>query len=82
MTLNGKQNIILIHTFTVIHYPDKTSTTALDLRSDAPSQFFVEPATCQLYYWREDTGLISHLSFIGQFEGPYPFFDKEGRLID
>ena len=35
----------------------------------------------QLYEWRDDS-LIAHLSFIGNFDGPYPFYDEHGNLID
>lgn len=70
------------HGVTVSIGPSSSHSVALDLRPGGPSQFFLEPATIQLHHWREDTGLISHLSFIGQFEGPYPFFDAQGRLID
>lgn len=62
--------------------PGSSHAVALDVRPDGPAQFLIEPAACQLHYWREGTGLISHLSFIGQFEGPFPFFDEQGRLID
>ena len=70
------------HGVTASIAPSSSHSVALDVRPDGPSQFVLEPPTCQLHYWREDTGLISHLSCIGQYEGPYPFFDEHGRLID
>ncbi len=70
------------HGVTASIAPSSSHSVALDLRPDGPSQFFVEPPSVQLHYWREDTGLISHLSVIGEFDGPYPFFDAQGRLID
>ncbi len=70
------------HGITASIAPSSSHNVALDLREDGPSAFYLEPPTCQLHYWREDIGLISHLSFIGQFEGPYPFFDEYGKLID
>ena len=70
------------HGVTASIAPSPSHNVALDLREDGPPCFFIEPAACQLHQWREDTGLISHLSFIGEFAGPYPFFDEHGNLID
>jgi hypothetical protein len=53
----------------------------LDLREDAPSAFTLEPPACLLHLWRPGVGLVSHLSYIGSFAGPYPFYE-DGRLID
>ena len=73
---------LLWHGVTASIAPSPSHNVALDLRENAPPRFFIEPAACQLHQWREDTGLISHLSFIGEFAGPYPFFDEHGKLID
>ena len=73
---------LLWHGVTASIAPSLSHSVALDLREGSPASFFIEPAACQLHQWREDTGLISHLSFIGDFAGPYPFFDEHGKLID
>ena len=73
---------LLWHGVTASIAPSLSHSVALDLREGSPPSFFIEPAACQLHQWREDTGLISHLSFIGDFAGPYPFFDEHGKLID
>lgn len=62
--------------------PSPSHSVALDLDPDGPSAFVLEPPACELHHWRADTGLISHMSFIGAYEGPYPFFDSAGRLIE
>lgn len=55
---------------------------ALDLRPDAPSAFVMEPPGLQLHQWLAGTGLVSHIGVIGEFDGPYPFHDPDGKLID
>jgi 3',5'-cyclic AMP phosphodiesterase CpdA len=54
----------------------------LDLDVRAPSCFVMEPPGFQLHWWDEaGRSLVSHTAFIGEFEGPYPFYDGDG-LID
>lgn len=62
--------------------PSHSHATAFDLSEESPPAFMLEPPVCQLHLWRDGVGLVSHLSFIGRFDGPYPFFDAQGRLID
>ncbi len=62
--------------------PSPSHSCALDLRADASHDFVLEPPACELHYWREGTGLVSHLSFIGDYGGRFPFYDAQGRLID
>jgi 3',5'-cyclic AMP phosphodiesterase CpdA len=66
---------------TVSIAPSASHYVALDLSEDSPRDFYLEPPTVQLYEWRDDS-LIAHLSFIGAFDGPYPFYDEHGNLID
>lgn len=54
---------------------------ALDLTDDAKSQFVLEPPGFQLHLWREGAGVVSHIAAIGDFAGPYPFYEG-GKLID
>lgn len=61
--------------------PSPAHQVALDLDRDAPSQFMLEPPGYQLHWWNEHTGLVSHTAVIGDFEGPYPFYEGEA-LID
>ncbi len=66
---------------TVTIAPSSSHNVAFDLQDDSSADFILEPPTLQLHHWRNDT-LISHLSFIGEFDGPHPFYDEEGNLID
>ena len=61
--------------------PSPAHQVALDLDPNAPSAFRMEPPGFMLHWW-SGTGLVSHTATIGQYEGPYPFFDATGRLID
>lgn len=61
--------------------PSPAHQVALDLAPDAPSRFMMEPPGYQLHQWRATTGVVSHTAFIGDFAGPYPFYDG-GKLID
>jgi hypothetical protein len=31
----------------------------------------MEPPACQLHAWSPPTGLVTHTSYIGEFDGPY-----------
>jgi 3',5'-cyclic-AMP phosphodiesterase len=61
--------------------PSPAHQVALDLADDAQSRFVMEPPGFQLHLWREGAGLITHTGAIGDFAGPYPFYEG-GVLID
>jgi 3',5'-cyclic AMP phosphodiesterase CpdA len=61
--------------------PSPAHQVDLDLSPDAPSQFRMEPPAFQLHAWEASSGLVSHTAYIGNFDGPYPFFE-DGGLID
>lgn len=61
--------------------PGTSHQVVLDLRDDAPSRFTLEPPGYLLHYWDADTGLVTHNAVMGDFPGPYPFFDGN-ELID
>jgi 3',5'-cyclic AMP phosphodiesterase CpdA len=61
--------------------PSPSHQVALDLADDAASRFVMEPPAFQLHLWREGVGLVSHTAAIGEFAGPYPFYEG-GKLID
>ncbi len=46
---------------------------ALRLKADAEPASRLEPPACLLHHWRPEVGLVTHLSLIGRFPGPYPF---------
>ena len=41
----------------------------------------MEPPAFQLHAWQRGMGVVSHTAYIGDFAGPYPFFEGE-KLID
>jgi 3',5'-cyclic AMP phosphodiesterase CpdA len=61
--------------------PSPAHQVALDLRPEGPSAFVLEPPGYMLHRW-SDGQLVSHLAVLGQFPGPFPFFDADGQLID
>jgi 3',5'-cyclic AMP phosphodiesterase CpdA len=61
--------------------PSPAHQVTLDLREEAPSTFQMEPPGFLLHRWQEGE-LVSHVAAIGEYEGPYPFFDADGSLID
>ncbi|MDN2483355.1 phosphodiesterase [Vibrio agarivorans] len=61
--------------------PSHSHSVTLDLDPNAPSSFSLEPTAIQLLTI-EQQSVVSHLSFINDSEGPYPFFDEQGNLID
>lgn len=60
--------------------PSTAHQVTLDLTPDAPSSFALEPPGFQLHLWR-DGALVSHTRPIGRYEGPYPFFEDDGKMI-
>lgn len=53
--------------------PSTTTEIALQLAPDAPPQSYLAPAGCMLHLWDPVQGMLSHLSTIGEFPGPYGF---------
>jgi 3',5'-cyclic AMP phosphodiesterase CpdA len=61
--------------------PSTAHQVALDLSPHGSAAFKMEPPGYQLHLWRPEAGLVTHTGVIGDFAGPYPFFE-EGALID
>jgi Icc protein len=61
--------------------PGPAHQVALDLDEKAASQFVMEPPAYGLHAYTPETGIVSHTAFVGQFGGPYPFYEN-GKLID
>ncbi len=53
--------------------PGTAHQVALDLRPGAPVAWVREPPACQLHWWRPGGGLVTHLSYIGDYGAPQPF---------
>jgi Icc protein len=62
--------------------PSTAHQVVLDLRGDAPSAWTLEPAAFALHHWNPGTELVSHHAYVEQSDGPHPFFDTDGNLID
>jgi 3',5'-cyclic AMP phosphodiesterase CpdA len=52
--------------------PSVAHAVALDLRSDGPPAWNLEPPSYQLHYWTPATGLVTHVEAIGDFT-PTPY---------
>jgi Icc protein len=61
--------------------PSPAHQIDLDLIADGRPQFVMEPPGYQLHVWNPKSGIVSHTAYIGEFDGPYPFYDAAG-LID
>jgi 3',5'-cyclic AMP phosphodiesterase CpdA len=53
--------------------PSTAHQATLDLHDGAPLSMMMEPPAIALHQWRPHTGLVTHVSYIGAFEGPKPF---------
>ena len=53
--------------------PSTAHQATLDLRDRAPLSMILEPPGMALHLWRSGTGLVTHMSYIGNYEGPRPF---------
>ncbi len=54
--------------------PSTATQIALRLAPGAQPASFREPPGLLLHHWKPDAGLVTHLSPIGSFPGPYDFF--------
>ena len=61
--------------------PSTAHAVALDLATDAASEFAMQPPGYLVHAWSQTGDVASHLAFSGTFDGPYPFHDEAG-LID
>jgi Icc protein len=62
--------------------PSPAHQVALDLREDAPSAFMMEPPAFALHHYEPASGIVTHHAYIDDADGPYPFYEPEGALID
>ena len=53
--------------------PSTAHQATLDLIDGAPLSMKMEPPAMALHQWRPGTGLITHISYIGEYDGPKPF---------
>jgi Icc protein len=60
--------------------PSPAHQIALELRPDGPSGFRLEPSGYMLHRWH-DGQLVSHAAVLGDWPGPFPFFDASGQRV-
>ena len=53
--------------------PSTAHQATLDLHDRAPLSMMMEPPGIALHLWRPGTGLVTHVSYIGTYDGPRPF---------
>jgi 3',5'-cyclic AMP phosphodiesterase CpdA len=53
--------------------PSTAHQATLDLHDGAPFSMMMEPPGVALHLWKPGTGLITHVSYVGTYEGPQPF---------
>ncbi|MFM0279434.1 phosphodiesterase [Paraburkholderia sediminicola] len=57
----------------VLTCPSTTTQIALRVEADAQPASYLEPPAFMLHRWVQGKPAVSHLSYIGRFEGPLPF---------
>ncbi len=61
------------HATVVCTAPSPGFQVALNLGGESLAQWTHEPPACCLHLWRPETGLVTHISYIGDYGGPQPF---------
>ncbi|WP_034914205.1 phosphodiesterase [Erwinia sp. 9145] len=61
--------------------PGTSHQVAADFTPDGPANFVLEPPGMLLHRWHEDQPMVTHYLPIGNYPGPWPFYDAQG-LID
>lgn len=61
--------------------PSPAHAVTLDLDPEGAPSFTMEPPQLRLFHVTPAQGVVSHLSPIGTFEGPYPFFGQDGGIL-
>jgi 3',5'-cyclic-AMP phosphodiesterase len=61
--------------------PSPAHAVSLDFDPDGEPAFHMEPPACRLVYLSGEGRLVAHLSYIGEHDGPHPFFDDSGGFL-
>ena len=64
--------------------PAPNHAVALDLDAHLPPSLTIEPPAFHLHVWSAGPGfgdVVTHTVPIGDFDGPYPFFGTDGKLL-
>jgi len=62
--------------------PAPAHQVCLDLSEDALSAWTMEPPGFMLHALPASGRMVSHTAYSGAFDGPHPFWDSNGKLID
>ncbi|KVG27412.1 phosphodiesterase [Burkholderia ubonensis] len=62
--------------------PAPAHQVAFDLRDYAPSAFRLEPPAFAVHRHTPDAGVITHHVYVDEGDGPYPFYEPTGELVD
>ncbi|AOJ62128.1 metallophosphatase [Burkholderia ubonensis] len=62
--------------------PAPAHQVAFDLRDNAPSAFRLEPPAFAVHRHTADAGMITHHVYVDEGDGPYPFYEPTGELVD
>jgi len=62
--------------------PSPAHQVVLDLDPHASSDFVMEPPAFALHEWQPGADLVSHHAYLDHFDGPYPFHESDGSLIE
>ncbi|KVU43009.1 metallophosphatase [Burkholderia ubonensis] len=62
--------------------PAPAHQVAFDLRDNAPSAFRLEPPAFAVHRHTPDAGVITHHVYVDEGDGPYPFYEPTGELVD
>ena len=63
--------------------PNGAHSVHLDINSKKPPMFIMEPPTIRIFNLNlKNENVVSHLSFVGKYDGPYPFYSDDGLLLD
>ncbi|KVL63825.1 phosphodiesterase [Burkholderia ubonensis] len=62
--------------------PAPAHQVAFDLRDNAPSAFRLEPPAFAVHRHTPDAGMITHHVYVDEGDGPYPFYEPTGELVD
>lgn len=58
--------------------PSVAHQVVLDFADEAPAMFNFEPASYFLHHYRATTGLVTHMAYVENYPGPFPFWADEG----
>ncbi|RQR54514.1 phosphodiesterase [Burkholderia sp. Bp9126] len=62
--------------------PAPAHQVAFDLRDGGPSAFRLEPPAFAVHRYTPETGMVTHHVYVDEGDGPYPFYEPTGELVD